>query len=57
MTEVILNQEQEQTHILDNAITLCKICKKIVPKTNLCINCGAPILFKNVKNVKKLGFS
>jgi len=49
MTEISLNRELEQNTILYNAITQCKICKKIVPKTNLCINCGAPILFKIYK--------
>ena len=37
---------------LDNdAITICKNCKKLVPKTMLCLYCGGHLLFKKPKNL------
>ncbi len=27
-------------------LVICKGCGKIVPRTNLCLYCGSPILFK-----------
>lgn len=30
----------------DDALTVCENCEHIVPKTMMCLYCGAPILFK-----------
>ncbi|MFH1179749.1 MAG: hypothetical protein V1710_05265, partial [Candidatus Bathyarchaeota archaeon] len=32
---------------LHEALTRCKNCDHIVPKTMLCLYCGAPILYKH----------
>ena len=31
---------------LHEALMVCKHCSKIVPKTMLCLYCGAPILYR-----------
>jgi len=31
---------------VNEALTVCRSCSKLVPKTNVCLYCGAPILFK-----------
>ncbi|MDP2899703.1 MAG: hypothetical protein Q8O47_01885 [Candidatus Bathyarchaeota archaeon] len=31
---------------LDSPLVVCKGCGKLVPKTNLCLYCGAPILYR-----------
>ena len=41
--ETILVVEQEDRN---DALTTCKKCGHIVPKTMLCLYCGSPILFK-----------
>ncbi len=30
----------------DSPLLVCKGCGKLVPRTNLCLYCGSPILFK-----------
>ncbi|MBD3172066.1 hypothetical protein GF326_06305 [Candidatus Bathyarchaeota archaeon] len=42
--------EQEEIH---EALTRCKHCNHIVPKTMGCLYCGKPILFKNPEKEKK----
>lgn len=37
----------------DGALTVCKNCQHVVPKTMLCLYCGSPILFKMPKNIEK----
>ena len=37
----------------DGALTVCKNCEHVVPKTMLCLYCGSPILFKMPKNIEK----
>ncbi len=37
----------------DGALTVCKNCRHVVPKTMLCLYCGSPILFKMPKNPEK----
>jgi len=32
-----------------DALTVCRECKHLVPKTMLCLWCGSPILFKMPK--------
>ena len=31
---------------VNEALTICRSCDHLVPKTNVCLYCGAPILFK-----------
>ena len=31
---------------VNEALTVCSSCDHLVPKTNVCLYCGAPILFK-----------
>jgi rRNA maturation endonuclease Nob1 len=31
---------------VNEALTVCRSCDHLVPKTNVCLYCGAPILFK-----------
>ena len=31
---------------VNEALTVCGSCDHLVPKTNVCLYCGAPILFK-----------
>jgi len=35
---------------ISEALTVCKECKHLVPKTMLCLWCGSPILFKMPKS-------
>jgi len=45
--EVILQQQTEiNIEEVDEALILCKSCGHVVPKTMVCLYCGAPILFK-----------
>jgi len=37
----------------DGALTVCKNCQHVVPKTMLCLYCGSPILFKMPKSLEK----
>jgi rRNA maturation endonuclease Nob1 len=37
----------------DGALTVCKNCEHVVPKTMLCLYCGSPILFKMPKILEK----
>jgi len=48
--EAILEQsvetEAEEVH---EALSICKSCSHLVPKTMVCLYCGVPILFKEPK--------
>jgi rRNA maturation endonuclease Nob1 len=46
--ETVKPFEEEEDEELD-ALTVCKACKHLVPKTMLCLWCGSPILFKVTK--------
>jgi rRNA maturation endonuclease Nob1 len=35
-----------ETHEVESPLVVCKGCGKTVPRTNLCIYCGSPILFR-----------
>jgi rRNA maturation endonuclease Nob1 len=37
----------------ESALTVCKNCSHLVPKTMLCLWCGHPILFKMPKRKEK----
>ena len=34
--------------VKDSPLVVCKGCGKLVPKTNLCLYCGAPILYGRI---------
>jgi rRNA maturation endonuclease Nob1 len=40
---------EESSEEIPEALTVCKECKHLVPKTMLCLWCGSPILFKTPK--------
>ena len=45
---IILHESvPEAEEKLDDALIKCKNCDHIVPKTMLCLYCGAPILYKH----------
>jgi rRNA maturation endonuclease Nob1 len=44
--EIVAPSEDDVDEELD-ALTVCKECKHLVPKTMLCLWCGSPILFKS----------
>ena len=46
MAQDIIDIHEEETTVLDPPLVVCKGCGKVVPKTNLCIYCGAPILYR-----------
>lgn len=49
--EVALEQAVEQPIAEeDEALTVCKSCNHLVPKTMVCLYCGTPILFKEPKS-------
>ena len=46
MAQEVVVEVVEAPIVINDALTLCGECGKIVPKTNTCIYCGAPILFQ-----------
>ncbi|MCJ7731015.1 hypothetical protein MUP51_01750 [Candidatus Bathyarchaeota archaeon] len=44
---VILHEPIIEAEELHEALTRCKSCDHIVPKTMLCLYCGAPILYRH----------
>ncbi|MCW4050544.1 MAG: hypothetical protein NWE89_12500 [Candidatus Bathyarchaeota archaeon] len=44
--KLMLEMPVETTVEDDGALTICKKCEHLVPKTMLCLWCGEPILFK-----------
>jgi rRNA maturation endonuclease Nob1 len=40
---------KEGEAVIPDALTVCKKCRHLVPKTMLCLWCGSPILFKMPK--------
>jgi len=48
--EAILEQAVETAvEEVHEALTICESCSHLVPKTMVCLYCGAPILFKEPK--------
>ncbi|MCX6649504.1 MAG: hypothetical protein NTV61_09010 [Candidatus Bathyarchaeota archaeon] len=45
MAQDVIDIREEPT-MLDSPLVVCKGCGKVVPKTNLCLYCGAPILYR-----------
>ena len=39
--------EEKAERKVDKALTVCKKCEHLVPKTMVCLYCGAPILFRS----------
>jgi len=47
--EAVLNGESapvEYEYAEERAVVVCKNCGHLVPRTMMCLYCGAPILFK-----------
>jgi len=44
---MLINEPTETTEEIHEALTKCKNCGHIVPKTMGCLYCGAPILYKH----------
>ncbi len=54
MTQELVYEAPAETPDEDDwALTVCKNCEHVVPKTMLCLYCGSPILFKMPKNLEK----
>ena len=48
--EAILEHAVEtEVEELHEALAICESCSHLVPKTMVCLYCGAPILFKEPK--------
>jgi len=48
--EAVLEQTVEQpTEDVNDALVVCKSCDHLVPKTMVCLYCGAHILFRKPK--------
>lgn len=41
--------EEQSTEKVNETLVVCKSCNHLVPKTMVCLYCGAPILFKRPK--------
>jgi len=51
--QTILDFEtSKQDERMSDALTVCKGCGHLVPKTMLCLYCGEPILFKKPRKVE-----
>lgn len=46
MAQDIVDIQEEESLDLDSPLVVCKGCGKVVPKTHLCLYCGAPILYR-----------
>jgi rRNA maturation endonuclease Nob1 len=45
--ETILESLDEPSgKVMNDALVVCESCKQLVPRTMVCLYCGAPILFK-----------
>ncbi|MDP2900645.1 MAG: hypothetical protein Q8O47_06720 [Candidatus Bathyarchaeota archaeon] len=44
--DFIVDAPVEEPTISDSPLVICKGCGKLVPRTNLCLYCGAPILYR-----------
>jgi len=45
--QTLLKQRQEnEVKKVNDALVICKSCGHLVPKTNICLYCGSPILFR-----------
>jgi uncharacterized OB-fold protein len=53
MTQEYILKAKDTEKEEKSALTICKNCKHLVPKTMLCLYCGEPILFKMPKTLEK----
>jgi len=44
--------EKKAERKVDKALTVCKKCEHLVPKTMVCLYCGAPILFRSPEDAE-----
>ena len=44
--DLIIDVQKDESTVLDSPLVVCKGCGKLVPRTNLCLYCGAPILYR-----------
>ncbi|MGD0805290.1 MAG: hypothetical protein ABSA11_14625 [Candidatus Bathyarchaeia archaeon] len=49
MAQDTMDIQDRETASEDSALVVCKACRKLVPRTNLCLYCGSPILYR--KNI------
>ena len=47
--ESLTKPVEKEAEKVDKALTVCKKCDHLVPKTMVCLYCGAPILFRSPK--------
>lgn len=50
MSQEFLYGISKISEVEDDVIIICKNCKKLVPKTMLCLYCGGHLLYKKPKN-------
>lgn len=50
--QTVLDFDTKQDEKTSDALTVCKGCGHLVPKTMLCLYCGEPILFKKPRSTK-----
>ncbi len=47
--DIVVDVQDSEVTSGDSPLVICKGCGKLVPRTNLCLYCGSPILYR--KNV------
>ncbi len=45
MAQDFIDVQEAQSEALESPLVVCKGCGKLVPRTNLCLYCGSPILY------------
>lgn len=45
MAQDSIDVQDAQSEALESPLVVCKGCGKLVPRTNLCLYCGSPILY------------
>ena len=46
MQEAVVDLDEETSAEVDEALVVCGSCEHLVPRTMVCLYCGAPILFR-----------
>jgi rRNA maturation endonuclease Nob1 len=46
LQEIIVDIQDDESFDEESPLVICEGCRKLVPRTNLCLYCGAPILYK-----------
>jgi ribosomal protein L32 len=44
--EAVVDLDEETSAEVDEALVVCGSCEHLVPRTMICLYCGAPILFR-----------